>query len=333
MGIVAALKMASLTIARLLPLASLSLVITIAGAQADFPDRPLRLIVPYAAGGGTDAIARLVAQGMSERLGKSVVVENNGSAGGNIAVAQAAAAPADGYTILMANQGPMTVNPHMFKSVKVDPLVAFDGLTLIAAAPLVLVVPKSSPFNSFQALIDYAKQNPGKLSYGSAGNGSASHVAVLLLNEIAGIQTVHVPYRGAGPALNDLVGGQLPMMITTLPSATGLIQGGQLKALAVTSPKAVPQLPGVPSIAESGYPEYESTAWYGFAVPKGTPVAIKNKLVATIAATITSDAIRGRLADEGAIPIGNSADEFTVMMQRESARWKKVIASSGFKLD
>ena len=329
----AAKRLNIMRLARCMAMLAFALSLAPAAARADFPDRPLRLIVPYAAGGGTDAIARLVAQGMSERLGKSVVVENNGSAGGNIAVAQAASSPPDGYTILMANQGPMTVNPHMFKSVKVDPLAAFDGLTLIAAAPLVLVVPKNSQFNSYKDLIDYAKKNPGKLSYGSAGNGSASHVAVLLLNEVAGIQTVHVPYRGAGPALNDLVGGQIPMMITTLPSATGLIQGGQLKALAVTSRKAVPQLPGVPAIAESGFPDYESTAWYGFAVPKGTPPAIKDKLTATIAATITSDTIRGRLADEGAAPIGNSADEFTAMMARESARWKQVIAASGFKLD
>jgi len=302
-------------------------------AQAQFPDRPIKLIVPYAAGGGTDAIARLVAQGMSENLGQSVVVENNGSAGGNIAVAQAAGAPPDGYTILMANQGPMTVNPHMFKSVKVDPLAAFDALTLIAAAPLVLVVPKNSPFQSFQDLIDYAKKNPGKLSYGSAGNGSASHVAVLLLGEVAGIQMVHVPYRGAGPALNDLVGGQTQFMITTLPSVTGLVHGGQLRALAVTSRKAIPQLPGIPAIAEAGYPDYESTAWYGFVVPKGVPAAVKERLSTAIAAAIRSDVIRGRLSDEGAAPIGNSAQEFATMMAQESARWKKVIAASGFKLD
>lgn len=302
-------------------------------AQAQFPDRPIKLIVPYAAGGGTDAIARLVAQGMSENLGQSVVVENNGSAGGNIAVAQAAGAPPDGYTILMANQGPMTVNPHMFKSVKVDPLAAFDALTLIAAAPLVLVVPKNSPFQSFQDLIDYAKKNPGKLSYGSAGNGSASHVAVLLLGEVAGVQMVHVPYRGAGPALNDLVGAQTQFMITTLPSVTGLVHGGQLRALAVTSRKAIPQLPGIPAIAEAGYPDYESTAWYGFVVPKGVPAAVKERLSTAIAAAIRSDVIRGRLSDEGAAPIGNSAQEFATMMVQESARWKKVIAASGFKLD
>lgn len=302
-------------------------------AQAQFPDRPIKLIVPYAAGGGTDAIARLVAQGMSENLGQSVIVENNGSAGGNIAVAQAAGAPPDGYTILMANQGPMTVNPHMFKSVKVDPLAAFDALTLIAAAPLVLVVPKTSPFQSFQDLIDYAKKNPGKLSYGSAGNGSASHVAVLLLGEVAGIQMVHVPYRGAGPALNDLVGGQTQFMITTLPSVTGLVHGGQLRALAVTSRKAIPQLPGIPAIAEAGYPDYESTAWYGFVVPKGVPAAVKERLSTAIAAAIRSDVIRGRLSDEGTTPIGNSAQEFATMMVQESARWKKVIAASGFKLD
>ncbi|MCA0423813.1 MAG: tripartite tricarboxylate transporter substrate binding protein [Proteobacteria bacterium] len=302
-------------------------------AQADFPNRPIKLLVPYAAGGGTDAIARLVAQGVGERLGKSMVVENNGSAGGNLAVSQAAAAEPDGYTVLMANQGPMTVNPHLFKSVKVDPLTAFDPLTLIAAAPLVMVVPKASPFNSFKDLVDYAKANPGKLNYGSAGNGSASHVAVLLFNHMAGLQIQHLPYAGAGPALNDLVGGQTQMMITTIPSVIGLIEGGNLKALAVTGKKPVEQLKGVPTIASLGYPDYDATAWYGFVVPKGTPKEVADKLRGAIIDSIKSDLIKGRLASEGAEPIGSSPEEFAAMMKAESARWKTVIAASGFKLN
>lgn len=302
-------------------------------AQSDFPNRPIKLLVPYAAGGGTDAIARLVAQGVSERLGKTMVVENNGSAGGNLAVAQSAGAAPDGYTVLMANQGPMTVNPHLFKSVKVDPLVSFDPLTLIAAAPLVIVVPKSSPFNTFKDLVDFAKANPGKLNYGSAGNGSASHVATLLLNHIVGLQIQHLPYAGAGPALNDLVGGQTQLMVTTIPSVMGLIEGGQVKALAVTGKKAITQLKDVQPVAALGYPDYEATAWYGFVVPKGTPKAVADKLRSAIIDTIKSDLIKGRLANEGAEPIGNAPDEFAAMMKAESARWKTVIAASGFKLN
>lgn len=302
-------------------------------AQSNFPDRPIRLLVPYAAGGGTDAIARLVAQGVGERLGKSMVVENNGAAGGNLAVAQVASATPDGYTVLMANQGPMTVNPHMFKSVKVDPLAAFDPLTLVAAAPLVVVVPKSSPFNTLKDLVDFAKANPGKLNYGSAGNGSASHVATLLLNHIIGIQIQHLPYAGAGPALNDLVGAQTQMMVTTIPSVMGLIEGGQVKALAVTGKKSVAQLKDVPTVASLGYPDYEATAWYGFVVPKGTPKDVADKLRGAIIESIKSDLIKSRLASEGAEPIGNSPEEFAAMMKAESARWKTVIAASGFKMN
>lgn len=304
-----------------------------AGAQSDFPNRPIKLLVPYAAGGGTDAIARLVAQGVGERLGKTMVVENNGAAGGNLAVSQAAAAPPDGYTVLMANQGPMTVNPHLFKSVKIDPLAAFDPLTLIAAAPLVVVVPKTSPFNTFKELVDFAKANPGKLNYGSAGNGSASHVATLLLNHIVGLQIQHIPYAGAGPALNDLVGGQTQLMVTTIPSVAGLIEGGQVKALAVTGKKPVEQLKDVPTVASLGYPDYEATAWYGFVVPKGTPKEVADKLRNAIFESLKSDLIKSRLASEGAEPIGNAPEEFAAMMKAESARWKTVIAASGFKMN
>src|SRR3954466_11962510 len=162
---------------------------------------------------------------MSEQLGQQLVVDNNGTAGGNVATQQAAKADPDGYTLLMANQGPMTVNPHLFKNVKIDPLAAFDPVTLIAEAPLVVVVPAGSPFANFKALVDAGKQKPGGLTYGSAGNGSASHLATLLLAQAAGLDMVHVPYKGAGPAITDLIGGRLDFMITTLPSVVGFLDG------------------------------------------------------------------------------------------------------------
>jgi tripartite-type tricarboxylate transporter receptor subunit TctC len=302
-------------------------------AQSAYPTRPIRLVVPYAAGGGTDAIARLVAQGVGERLGQSMVVENNGAAGGNVATQQAAGASPDGYTVLMANQGPMVVNPHMFKSVKIDPLTAFDPVTLIASASLVVVVPKASPVDTFEQFMEVATKNPGKLSYGSAGNGSASHLAALLLGQVAKINIVHVPYRGAGPALNDLVGGQTDFMITTLPSVVGLVEGGQLKALAVTGKARVSSLPNVPTIAEKGFPTYEATAWYGFAVPKGTPKDIVAKLRDATVGAINGPLLKERLAAEGATPVGNTAEAFGDMMRAESARWASVIRESGFKLD
>src|SRR3954447_3406335 len=186
---------------------SLVVMTSILGAPAfaeGYPNKTIRLLVPYAGGGGTDAIARVVAQGLTEKFGQQMIVENNGTAGGNLATQQAAKADPDGYTVLMANQGPMVVNPHLFKNVKIDPLTAFDPLTLITAAPLVVVVPKNSPHKTIKELVEHAQKNPGKLTYGSAGNGSASHLATVLLAQVTNFQATHVPYRGAGPALNDL---------------------------------------------------------------------------------------------------------------------------------
>ncbi|HEX2726522.1 MAG TPA: tripartite tricarboxylate transporter substrate binding protein [Beijerinckiaceae bacterium] len=313
-------------------LAGAVLAPALAHAQA-YPNRSLRLLVPYAAGGGTDAIARLVANGVGEKLGQTMVVENNGAAGGNVATTQAAAAAPDGYTVLMANQGPMVVNPHLFRNMKVDPLTAFDPVTLITATPLVLVVPHDSKFKSFTELMDFAKKNPGKLTYGSAGNGSASHLATVLLGHLAKVDAVHVPYRGAGPALNDLLGGRTDFMITTLPSVVGLIEGGQMHPIAVTTKARTKKYPDVPSIAESGFPDYEAAAWYGFVVPKGTPKEIADKLRQATIETITKGVVRDRLEAEGAEPIGNSPAEFAAMMKAESARWADVVKQTAIKVD
>jgi tripartite-type tricarboxylate transporter receptor subunit TctC len=305
----------------------------LAHAQAAFPDKPMKLLVPYAAGGGTDAIARLVAQGVGERLGQSLVVENNGSAGGNLATAQAASASPDGYTVLMANQGPMVVNPHLFKNVKIDPLTAFDPLTLITAAPLIVVVAPNSRYKTLAELVDFGKKNPGKLTYGSAGNGSASHLATVLLAQTATFEAVHVPYRGAGPALTDLLAGNSDFMVTTVPSVLGLIEGGKVKALAVTGKARAKLFPEVPSVAESGWPDYEATAWYGFVVPKGTPKEVAAKLRQATVETINSALIRERLQNEGAEPIGNKPEEFAAMMQAESRRWAGIIRQAGLTIN
>ena len=253
-----------------------------------FPSRPLKLIVPYAAGGGTDAIARLIADATGAELGQTMVVENNGAGGGNVATGLAAVAAPDGYTVLMANQGPMVVNPHLFKSLKVDPLTAFDPVTLITSAPLLVVVPKKSRFRDFKEIAEFGQANPGKLSYGSAGNGSASHMATVLLAKVAKLDMVHVPYRGAGPAIADLLGARTDFMITTLPSVIGLVDSGQIRALAVTTKARTKRLPDLPTVAEGGYAGYEAGAWYGFVVPKGTPADAAERLrAATIAAINT----------------------------------------------
>lgn len=302
-------------------------------ASDAFPTRPIKLLVPYAAGGGTDAIARLVAQAVGETIGQTIVVENNGQAGGNIVTQQAANAAPDGYTILMANQGPMVVNPHLFKSVKVDPLKAFAPITLIASAPLFVVVPKGSRFKSIKDLVEFSRANPNKLSYGSAGNGSASHLATVLFTQKAKFSAVHVPYRGAGPAINDLLGGQLDFMITTVPSVLGQIEGNLVSVLGVTSAKRMVQFPDVPTVAENGWPDYTASAWYGFAAPTGTPLPrIKAIRDATLKA-IGSPLIKSRLEKEGAEPIGNLPEDFAEMMKRESAMWADVIKTEGIALN
>lgn len=303
-----------------------------AGAQG-FPARPVRLVVPYSAGGGTDALARVVAHAMGAKLGQQLVVENISGAGGNIATQTVASAPPDGYTMLMANQGPIAVNPHLFKNLKVDPLQAFSAVTLIAAAPLLVVVPAKSEFTTIEQLIKYAKDNPGKLTYGSAGNGSASHLATVLLNVVAKIDTIHVPYKGAGPALNDLLGSQTHFMVTTIPSVTGLIDSGQLRALAVTSKVRSPTNPDVPSVAERGWPDYEARAWYGFVVPKGTPADIIATLRAATVDAINQPMVSSRLATEGAKPVGNSSDEFAAFMREETERWGNIVKTANISIN
>jgi tripartite-type tricarboxylate transporter receptor subunit TctC len=303
-------------------------------AQADaYPSRPIKLIVPYSAGGGTDAIARLVANGVGEKLGQSMVVENNGTAGGNVASQLAAKADPDGYTVLMANQGPMVVNPHLFKTMKIDPLTAFEPVTLIARTPLVVVVAKSSKFKSFAELIAFGKANPDKLTYGSAGNGSASHLATAMLLNQAGIKAVHVPYKGAGPALNDMLGGRGDFMVTTLPSVLGLIDGGEMVPLAVTTKERVAKFANVPTIAESGYPDYTSAAWYGFAVPKGTARPVIDKLRTATLAALAMPAVKERLESEGSTIVGDQPAEFAAMMKGESARWASFLGQAGISID
>jgi len=232
----------------------------------------------------------------------------------------------------MANQGPMVVNPHLFKNMKLDPLAAFDPVTLITSAPLALVVPSKSNIKTVADFMDFARKNPGKLSYGSAGNGSASHLATVLLAQLATLNFVHVPYRGAGPALNDLVSGQTDFMITTMPSVAGLIEGGAVRALAVTTLTRAPTLPDVPTLAEAGAKGYDSGAWYGFVVPKGTPAAVVERLRTATIEAINTDLVKSRFRNEGAVPIGSSPEDFRKMMEAESKRWSEVVKAANISI-
>lgn len=314
---------------------ALALSLTLPGravAQA-FPARPIKLILPYAAGGGTDAIARVVAQAMSEKLGQAVVIENISTGGGNVATATAASAAADGYTMLMANQGPIAVNPHIMKTVQVDTLTAFDAVTQVAETPLVVVVTEGSRYKSFGDLVAAMKKDPGKLTYGSAGNGSASHLATLLLAHIAKVEAVHVPYRGAAPAISDVLGGQTDFIITTIPSVIGLVDSGKMRALAVTTKARAPILKDIPTVAESGYPDYEINAWYGFVVPAKTPRPIVDLLRNATVEALRSPPVKDRLDKDGAQAVGSTPEAFAAFIKAEHARWKTIAKAANIQIN
>jgi tripartite-type tricarboxylate transporter receptor subunit TctC len=305
-----------------------------AWAQDKFPSRPINFALPYAAGGGTDAIARAFADKLGQKIGGSVVVDNRPGAGGNIATDAVSAAAPDGYTLLMGNQGPMVVNIHMFKRMKNDPAQTLDPICLIADAGLVVVVnPKKYAFKTLGELLDEAKKRPGELNYGSASNGSASHLATLMLAHVTGIKARHVPYRGAAPAINDLLGNHIDFMITTTPSVLGQITGGTLTALAVTSEARVSVLPDVPTAIEAGVKGYVAAAWYGLLGPKGLPNDVRKMLEAAALDVLKSPDLVDKLKLDGAAPTGLGADAFAAFMAKERATWFEVIKAANLSLD
>ncbi|HEV7327950.1 MAG TPA: tripartite tricarboxylate transporter substrate binding protein [Bosea sp. (in: a-proteobacteria)] len=320
-------------ITRLLLAAAFAATSAIAAKAQDWPSKPITMVVPYAAGGGTDVIARAVALKLQERLGVGVVVENRAGAGGNLGTTAAAQAPADGYTVLISNIGPMAVNPSLFKNLKYDPAEVLEPVTLIAKAPLLLLVHPSVKATSVAELVALAKAQPEGLTYGTAGHGSANHIATALFELMAGVKLKHAPYRGAGPALNDLIGGHIPMMFATLPSAIGHVNGGGLKALAVTTAERAPALPQVPTLAEAGVPGYEASGWYGVFVRKGTSQTIIDKLRSEVSTIINLPEVRKNLELEGAQPIGNTPAEFAAFVKAEREKWSKVVAEADIKIE
>lgn len=311
----------------------LSLAAPSVSVAQTFPSRPIKLILPYAAGGGTDGIARIVAQAMSEKIGQQIVIENVATGGGNVATTTAANAAPDGYTMLMANQGPIAVNPHIMKAVGVDTLTAFDAVTQVAETPLVMVVNETSRFKTFADIMDAMKKEPGKLTYGSAGNGSASHLAMLLLAHLGKVEAVHVPYRGAAPAIGDVLGGQTDFIITTVPSVISQIEAGKMRALAVTTKQRAAVLKDIPSISESGLPDYEINAWYGFIVPAKTPRALIDTLRKATVDALATDMVRSRLDADGAKAIGSTPEEFAAFIRSEHARWKVIAQAAKIQIN
>ena len=310
---------------RILLAASAAIAAGTAFAQA-WPARQVRLIVPFAAGGTTDVVARIVGQKLGESWGQSVVIENRGGAGGNVGADVVAKAQNDGYTLLMASGSILTVNPHMYKRMPFDAQKDFTPITSVATGPMLVVVHPSVQADSIKALISLAKAKPGSLSFGSAGVGSQVHMAGENFANAAGIDVVHVPYKGESLGLNDLVAGQIQMMVGNIAAAAPFVGAGKLRALAVTGKTRSAMLPNVPTVAESGLPGFENTGWFGLVAPAGTPADVVNKIARDTAQVLDTPEMRGRLFVQGMAPVGNAPADFARAIAGESARWAKVVS-------
>jgi len=293
-----------------------------------WPDRPVRVVVAFTAGGTTDILARSVGQQLSERLKQQFIIDNKPGAGGNLGTEMVVRAPADGYTLIVDSVGPIAVNPTLYPKLSYNPLTDLVPIVQIAEVPNVLVVHPSLPVKTFEEFVAYAKANPGKLNCSSTGIGTSSHLSCYILGKRAGFDAVHVPYKGAD-AVRDLLAGRVQFMFATIPSVKQHIEAGSLRALAVSSATRSRSLPDVPTIAERGYPGFEAGSWFGFFAPKGTPqevIATLNKHVNEI---IAVPAIESAMVKEGADPIGGTPQQFGQFVQREFEKWRVVVKESG----
>jgi tripartite-type tricarboxylate transporter receptor subunit TctC len=304
-----------------------------AHAQPAYPAKPVRLIVPFPPGGGTDILARVIGNKLTEALGKPVVVENRPGAGGNIGVDLVAKSAPDGYNIVIGQTSNLAVNPTLYADLPYDPQKDLAPISLVADAPLVMVVPANSPFKSLGDVIAAAKAKPDDVTFASPGNGTVSHLSGELLQKAANVKFQHIPYKGASQALTDLMGGQVQTYMSSIPTALAQIKGGKLRALAVTSTKRVPELPDVPTVVESGFPGFESSTWFGLLVKAGTPEPIVKRLNTEVLRVLQLPEVRGKIAAEGATVLSGSPDQFAAFLKDEIAKWGKVVKESGAKVE
>lgn len=309
----------------------------LAGAAAiaqEFPDRPITLIVSYTPGGGTDTIARKFADQVSRTIGQQVIIDNRPGANGNVGTSVVATSDTDGYTILLASFGPMSVNPSMYKTMPHIPSETLDPVTQLAATPLAIIAHESLAVNTLQELADHAKAHPGELTYGSAGTGTSSHLGGELFDLTAGIDTRHIPYRGAAQAMTAVLSGELKYYVVPLPSVLPHVETGRIKVLAVTGPDRAKPLPDVPTVSEAGFPELEMTTWYGIAVPKGTPRDVVDALNAAFAGAAKSEEMLAWLeGDGGAVPVGSTPEEFGEFLASESLKWAEVVKAAEITIE
>ena len=303
-----------------------------AAGDAGYPAHPVKLVVPFPPGGPTDLVSRVIARKMSDELGQQVVVDNRPGANGNIAAEMVAKAPADGYTVLY-NTSSIALSPALYKKLSYDVRRDFTPVAMTAMVPLVLEVNAQVPANNLAEFIQYLKANPGKLTYGSAGNGNVTHLAAFLFLQANGLSAVHAPYKGSAPALTDLAGGQVQFMTDTINSSLPFIRDKRMKALAVTSNTRSSQLPDVPTVAETVMPGFEVGAWQGMLVPARTPPEIVRRLNAATLSALGAPDVRASLAAQGAEPRGNSPEAYGKYLGQEIDRWHKVVKDSGVTLD
>jgi tripartite-type tricarboxylate transporter receptor subunit TctC len=296
---------------------------------AAYPDRPIKLVVAYPPGGGTDIVARLIAPELSRRLGQPVSVDNRGGAAGNIGTEFAVRAPADGYTLLMGNVAPNAINVSIYKKLPYDPQKDLSPVSLVAITPNMLVVNNDLPVKTVADLIAYGKAHPGALNFPSAGQGTSSHLAGELFNTMAQVKMTHIPYKGGGAAFTDLLGGQVQVFFATMPAAIPFVRAGRLRAIAVTSDRRATALPDLPTVSEAGLPGFSATTWYGLYAPKGTPADIVSRLNRELKEALNVPAVRERLIQQGFEPQGNTPDEFSSFIAQEIAKWARVVKAAG----
>jgi len=315
---------------------ALALVLTItapARAQSDYPTKNVTMVVPFPPGGGTDTGARLVAQKLSERWKQPVIVENKPGAAGIVGADYVSRAAPDGYTLLMGNIGTQSINPSLYKKLPYKPDTAFTPVTLVAELPLVLLVNPALPAKSPKELIALAKSKPGELNYSTSGSGGSMHLAAVLFENASGTQMMHVPYKGGGPAIQDVIGGHVNLSFATILESSSHVRAGKLRALAVTSEKRSPALPDVPTLAESGLPGFNSASWIGLLAPAKTPQPIVDKIARDVQAVLADADVRKKLLDQGATPVGSTPAEFKSLIEADRERYAKIIKEKNITAD
>jgi len=306
---------------------------SLAQTADNYPNRSITMVVAFPAAGTTDILARLIGQKLTEKFKQTVVVENRPGAGGNIGTAYVAKAPPDGYTIMMGTIGTQSINPSLYKKMPYDAAKDFVPITRAAMVPNLLVVNKDAPYNTLAEMMAFGKANPGKLTYGSSGNGTTLHLSGELFNLMSGSKITHIPYKGSTPAVADLLGGQISMIFDNMPSVIQQVKSGRLKALAVTSAQRNPQLPEIPTIQELGVAGYEVWSWFGLLAPAATPKPIVDKLNASIVDIIKQPDVQAKIIELGAVPVPETSAEFGAFIEAETVKWAKVIKEANIGID